>query len=88
VLHHWQIGHDDEREGTPLRVRVVHPSLIEDLIRFLAEQGCQADRVGEDELDVICVSSVRHDAAREELEHYLELWEHTGPGAQAEVVGD
>ncbi len=55
---------------------------------FLTERGWLVERIENAEVDAFRVSSTRHDAARHELQQDLELWETTGPGAQAEIISD
>jgi hypothetical protein len=69
-------------------IRVANPSSIQGLVDFLASRGCIAERTGELELDVFCLSSTRHDQAAMELDLYLQLWNALHPENAAELVAD
>ena len=68
------------------RVLVNDPSLVEDLLDFLAHApDCLAERISQNEIEVSIVSSLRVDRLREQLDGYLRAWERQRPGARAHV---
>ena len=69
-----------------MRIQINKPDLLDDLVGFLSSRGCVAELVGERELDVFCVSSIRHDQARMELDLYLQLWRAIHPDSEVSIV--
>jgi hypothetical protein len=71
-----------------MRIQVDNSAFLDDLVDFLRSRGCIVELVGERELDVFCVSSVRYDHARMELDLYLQLWRAVHPDSEASIVED
>jgi hypothetical protein len=69
-----------------MRIQINKAALLDDLVGFLRSRGCVVERVGESELEVFPVSSVRHDHVRMELELYLQLWQAVHPDSEASIV--
>ena len=69
-----------------MRITLDDPSLLPDLVRFLGERGCVAQPTGDGELDVFCLSSMRHDTVELELDLYLQRWNARHPDAQAALA--
>lgn len=69
-----------------MRITLHDPSLLTELVRFLAERGCIAQPAGDGELDVFCLSSMHHDTVELELDLYLQRWNARYPAAHAELL--
>jgi hypothetical protein len=69
-----------------MRVQINKAALLDDLVGFLRSRGCVVELAGERELDVFCLSSVRHDHVRMELDLYLQLWRAVHPDSEASIV--
>ena len=69
-----------------MRIQINKAALLDDLVGFLRSRGCVVELVGERELDVFCLSSVRHDHVRMELDLYLQLWRAVHPDSEASIV--
>ena len=60
--------------------------LLEDLVEFLAAEGCVVEQVGPNLVEASRLSSVRHDQARLELDLYLRAWRHAHPHADVRLL--
>jgi hypothetical protein len=69
-----------------MRIQINTPALLDDLAGFLRSRGCVVELVGERELDVFCVSSIRHDHVRMELDLYIQLWRAVHPDCEASIT--
>jgi hypothetical protein len=69
-----------------MRIQINNPALLDDLAGFLRSRGCVVELVGERELDVFCLSSVRHDHVQMELDLYLQLWRAVHSDTETSIV--
>jgi hypothetical protein len=69
-----------------MRITLSDSTLLDDLVRFLAERGCVAQQADDGSLDVFCLSSTHHDAVELELDLYLQRWNARHPDAPAALV--
>ena len=69
-----------------MKIRVHDASDLADLVSFLEERDCIAERVGPNIVDVAPLASVRHNHVRLELDLFLEAWHAAHPEARAELV--
>jgi hypothetical protein len=61
-------------------------ALLDDLVEYLAAEGCIAERVGPNLIEASRLSSVRHDQARLELDLYLRAWRHAHPETEVRLL--
>lgn len=64
-------------------VKLSNPALVDDLVDFLSRSGCIAQAQDETSVLVSIPRSLRDDAARLELDLYLQVWQATRPEAHA-----
>ena len=69
-----------------MRIRVHDAAHLPDLVAYLEERECIAERVGPNTIEVSRLSSVRHNHVRMELDLHLRAWQAAHPDAQAEFV--
>jgi hypothetical protein len=69
-----------------MRVRVANPQHLEDLTTFLLDRGCVVERLGERELEVASLSSLRVEYAHLDVALHLQIWAKSHPGAVAELL--
>jgi hypothetical protein len=75
-----------KRETPPLKVLLSDAALLEDLLGYLAAEGCVAEQVGPNLVEASRLSSVRHDQARLELSLYLRAWQEAHPEAEVRLL--
>ncbi len=68
-----------------MRVRVSDPRYLHDLVMFLQECGCVAERVGAEEARVVLPAASSDGAGRIEVGVYLAAW-GVKSGAKAKVL--
>jgi hypothetical protein len=69
-----------------VRVRIGNPEHIDDLTKFLLDRGCVVERLGECELEVASLSSLRVEYAHLDVALHLQIWTKAHPGAVAELL--
>ena len=77
--------------GNPLRHMHIHlsdPSLVDDLLAFLRTRQCVALTDPAGRITVSIPESPRKDAARLELDLYLQVWRVTHPGVDVLLAPD
>jgi hypothetical protein len=72
--------------GTALKILLSDAALIDDLIGYLAAEGCVVEQVGPNLVEASRLSSVRHDQARLELDLYLHAWKLAHPEADVRLL--
>jgi hypothetical protein len=66
-----------------MHVELSDPTLADDLVAFLRRAECEAERNSGGTLHVIMPDDVPEEAARLELEAYLQAWQALHPGVRA-----
>ncbi len=69
-----------------MRIRVQDAADIDGLVAFLEARDYVAERIGPNTIEVLRLSSVRHDHIRMELDLFLRAWQAAHPEAHAEFV--
>ena len=69
-----------------MRVRVSTEEELADLIDFLSQRGCVVDRVGDREVEVASLSSLRYEYAHLDVAHHVQMWASRHPGVITELV--
>ena len=70
-----------------MKIRLDHPSSLEDLRDFLRRAGCVADPADPETLEVSVARAPSSEQERRELEIYLAVWRARFPDAGADLVG-
>jgi hypothetical protein len=65
-----------------MEVEVSDPALADDLVRFLRRARCSAERLGDDVVSVTIADPIPEEAARLEIEAYLQVWQSQHPGVR------
>ena len=69
-----------------MRVRVSTKEELADLIDFLSQRGCVVEQVGEREVEVASLSSLRYEYAHLDIAHHVQVWASRHPGVITELV--
>lgn len=70
-----------------LRIRISHPTAIDDLIESLARGDCVPSRVADDTWQVWHPYARDDQEARVELRFFLRAWQRRHPGVAVDVLG-
>jgi hypothetical protein len=71
-----------------VKILLSDAAFLDELIGYLAREGCIVEQVGPNLVEVSRLSSVRHDHARMELDLYLEAWRAAHPEAELRLLGE
>lgn len=66
-----------------MHVELSDPTFADELVAFLRRAECEVERNGGGTLHVIMPDDVPEEAARLELEAYLQAWQALHPGVRA-----
>ena len=77
---------DTKEKRAAVRIRVQDAADIDGLVAFLEARDYVAERTGPNTIEVLRLSSVRHDHIRMELDLVLRAWHSAHPAAHAELV--
>jgi hypothetical protein len=69
-----------------MKIRVQNAADLDGLVAFLGDRDYVAERVGPNTIEVLRLSSVRHDHVRMELDLFLRVWHKAHPEAHAELI--
>jgi hypothetical protein len=69
-----------------MKILLTDSALLDDLLEYLAAEGCVVEQVGPNLVEVSRLSSVRHDHARLELDLYLRAWQEAHPEAEVRIL--
>ena len=71
-----------------MKILLSDAAYLDELIAYLAREGCIVEQIGPNLVEVSRLSSVRHDHARMELDLYLEAWRKAHPEAEIRLLGE
>jgi hypothetical protein len=69
-----------------LKILLSDAAVLDDLLGYLAAEGCVVEQVGPNLVEASRLSSVRHDQARLELELFLRAWQQAHPGTEVRIL--
>ena len=71
-----------------VRLRLIDPALVDDLLFFFRKRDSQAELVEDDVVEVAILHVLDDRQARLELDLYLRVWEALHPDAPVDVLRD
>jgi hypothetical protein len=77
---------NDRERSHSLKILLSDAALLDDLIEYLASEGCVVEQVGPNLVEASRLSSVRHDQARLELDLYLRAWQQAHPHVEVKLL--
>jgi hypothetical protein len=69
-----------------MKILLSDAALLDDLVSYLAAEGCVVEQVGPNLVEASRLSSVRHDQARLELDLFLRAWQQRHPGTEVRIL--
>lgn len=69
-----------------MKILLSDAALLDDLVEYLAAEGCVVEQVGPNLVEASRLSSVRHDQARLELDLFLRAWQLAHPEAEVRLL--
>ena len=69
-----------------MKILLSDAAVLDDLLGYLAAEGCVVEQVGPNLVEASRLSSVRHDQARLELELFLRAWQQAHPGTEVRIL--
>jgi hypothetical protein len=79
----FQDQDESGEHSAAVRIRVSHPALVDDLVRFLERMGFAAVECDYDAIRVDLGGERTAPAFRAQLELYVQVWQATRPGVAA-----
>jgi hypothetical protein len=71
-----------------VKILLSDAAFLDELVAYLAREGCIVEQIGPNLVEVSRLSSVRHDHARMELDLFLQAWRAAHPEAEVRLLGE